>query len=209
MKKMGVDVTLVDPDASGGGDREGDSGPTRKCVFGETIANPALVVLDRGEIRPHCTQTRCTAYRRQHVCHSDQLPSVRVGRRHRHPFDHKIHGRPRHGRRRLRSSTAATFDWEAHADKFPGLTHAGRVLPRRHLHRQRFGKGGLHHQGNRPADAGPRARSSARRTRSCSTSGSRRSHLRMPRHCKNAQQVAEYLRSNDQVAWVQLSGTAR
>ena len=45
MKKMGIDVTLVDPDAS---EEELDAAfrPNTKCVFGESIANPALVVLD-------------------------------------------------------------------------------------------------------------------------------------------------------------------
>jgi len=52
------------------------------------------------EIRTHSTQPRRTADRRQHLRHADQLPPVRVGRRHRDAFDHKIHGRPRHGGRR-------------------------------------------------------------------------------------------------------------
>ena len=61
------------------------------------------------------------------------LPSLCVGRGYRYPLHHKIYGRPRRGRGRLPSSTAASFDWMAHADKFPGLCTPDDSLSRHHL----------------------------------------------------------------------------
>ena len=52
------------------------------------------------EVRPHSPLARRAPYRGQHVRHPDFLPSDRVGRRHRDPFDDKVHGRSCNQRRR-------------------------------------------------------------------------------------------------------------
>ena len=50
MKKMGIDVTFVDPDISPE-DLDKEFRPNTKCVFGESISNPSLVVFDFEKIQ--------------------------------------------------------------------------------------------------------------------------------------------------------------
>ena len=82
MAKMGIEVTFIDQDAS---EEEIAAAfrPNTKLLFGETITNPGVEVLDIEKIRTHSTHPRRTADCRQHLRHADQLPPVRVGRRHR------------------------------------------------------------------------------------------------------------------------------
>ena len=97
------------------------SGPNTKAVFGETIANPALTVLDIEQLCAGRPRARRAADRGQHLRHAGQLPPVRVGRGHRDALHHQVHGRPRRGASAAASSTRGKFDWLAHAEKFPGL----------------------------------------------------------------------------------------
>ena len=79
MKKMGITATFVDPLCS---EEELDAAfqPNTKVVFGETIANPALTVLDIEKFAK--------------AAHAHGVPPLRVGRRHRDPLHHQVHGRP-------------------------------------------------------------------------------------------------------------------
>lgn len=74
LKKMGIECTFVDQDLP-----EEELAklfkPNTKVVFGETITNPTVSVLIL-KICKTCTFTRCSAYCRQHICHSRKLPSV-------------------------------------------------------------------------------------------------------------------------------------
>ena len=140
--------------------------PNTKAVFGETIANPALTVLDIEKFAK--------------AAHAHGVPLIvdntfatpvncrpfRVGRRHRHPLHHQVHGRPRHCRgRRHRGQRQLRLDGPR--GQVPRPVHPGRQLPRRHLHRALRSRGRVHHQGHRPAACGTLAASSPPRTRSC------------------------------------------
>ena len=74
MRKMGIDFTFVSPDAS---DEEIQAAfkPNTKAVFGETIANPAMTVLDM-ERWANIAQKRRSPHYRQHFCNTNQLPPV-------------------------------------------------------------------------------------------------------------------------------------
>lgn len=63
MKKMGVDVTFVDPDCTKE-ELNAAFKENTKAVFGESIANPALTVLDIEKFAKSCSCSWCTAYRR-------------------------------------------------------------------------------------------------------------------------------------------------
>ena len=80
LKKLGIECTFVSPDAS---EEEIQKAfrPNTKALFGETITNP---------------------HHRQHVCHTYQLSSLRMGCRHRDPLYHQIHGRLRNSGGRMR-----------------------------------------------------------------------------------------------------------
>ena len=100
MKKQGIDVTLVDPDAP---EEEIEKAfrPNTKMVFGETIANPALVVLDIEKFARIAHRHGVPLIVDNTFRDTDQLPSVRVGRRYCDPFYHKIYGRTCDDCRRL------------------------------------------------------------------------------------------------------------
>ena len=99
MKRMGVDFTFVSPDCTEE-ELEAAFRPNTKAVFGETIANPALTVLDIEKFAKSGPRPRRAADCGQHLCHARQLPPLRVGRGHRDPLHHQVHGRPRRRRRR-------------------------------------------------------------------------------------------------------------
>ena len=120
MKKQGIDVTLVDPDISEE-DLLKEFRPNTKAVFGETIANPALVVLDIEKFA--------------RAAHSQGVPLIVDN-----TFATPVNCRPfewgadivTHSTTKYMDGHAmavggcivdsGNFDWEAHADKFPGLT---------------------------------------------------------------------------------------
>ena len=92
--KMGIECTFVDPNCT---PEELDAAfrPNTKCVFGETIANPALAVLDIEEVRYGGPCPRRAPHRGQHLPHAHQLPSHRVGCGYCDPLHHQVHGRAR------------------------------------------------------------------------------------------------------------------
>ena len=202
MKKMGVDVTLVDPDAP---DEEIEKAirPNTKCIFGESIANPALVVLDLEKFA--------------RIAHRNGIPFIVDN-----TFATPINCRPfewgadivTHSTTKYMDGHAMTvggcivdsgnFDWEAHADKFPGLTTPDESY---HgiIYTKKFGKAAYITKATaqvmRDLGSIPSPQNSF-----LLNIGLETLHLRVPRHCENAQKVAEYLQSREDVAWVNYPG---
>ena len=96
MKRMGVEFTFVDPDCT---EEELNAAfrPNTKAVFGETIANPALTVLDIEKFAKAAHSHGVPLI----VDNTRELPPLRVGRGHCDPLHHQVHGRPRRGPGRL------------------------------------------------------------------------------------------------------------
>ncbi len=202
MKKMGIDCTVVDPDAS---EEELHAAfqPNTKCVVAETIANPALVVLDIEKFA--------------RVAHAHEVPLIIDN-----TFATPINCRPfEFGADIVTHSTtkymdghamcvggaivdSGNFDWSKYPDKFPGL-----CTPDESYHgivyTEKFGKGAYI----------TKATSQLMRDLGSIQSpmnafllnvGLETLHLRMPRHCENAQKVAEFLEAHEKVAWVNYPG---
>ena len=202
MKKMGIDVTLVDPDAP---EEEIEKAirPNTKCIFGESIANPALVVLDLEKFA--------------RIAHRNGIPFIVDN-----TFATPINCRPfewgadivTHSTTKYMDGHAMTvggcivdsgnFDWEAHADKFPGLTTPDESY---HgiIYTKKFGKAAYITKATaqvmRDLGSIPSPQNSF-----LLNIGLETLHLRMPRHCENAQKVAEYLQNREDVAWVNYPG---
>ena len=140
LKKMGIECTVVDPDAS---EEELAKAfrPNTKCVLAETIANPALVVLDIEKFAK--------------IAHDHEVPLIIDN-----TFATPINCRPfewgadivTHSTTKYMDGHATAvggvivdsgnFDWEAHHDRFTCLTEPD---PSYHglVYTERFGKGGL------------------------------------------------------------------
>lgn len=202
MKKMGIQVTLVDPDAS-----EEELGkefrPNTKAVFGETIANPALVVLDIEKFA--------------RLAHKHGVPLIIDN-----TFATPINCRPfewgadivTHSTTKYMDGHAmcvggcivdsGNFDWDAHKDKFPGLT-----TPDDSYHgityTERFGKGAYITKATAQLMRDLGSIQSPQNAFLLNV-GLETLHLRVPRHCENALKVASYLKSREDVAWVNYPG---
>ena len=203
MKRMGIDFTFVSPDCTR---EELDAAfrPNTKAVFGETIANPALVVLDIEKFAA--------------AAHAHGVPLIIDN-----TFATPVNCRPfEWGADIVTHSTtkymdghgsavggcivdSGKFDWMAHADKYPGL-----CTPDESYHgityAEKFGKEGAYIT---------KATAQLMRDFGCIQSpqnafllnlGLESLHVRMARHCENAQKMAEYLQSDEKVAWVTYSG---
>lgn len=202
LKKMGIDVTFVDPDAS---EAELDRAfrPNTKAVFGETIANPALVVLDIEKF------ARC-AHKHGVPLIVDNTFATPINCR---PFewgaDIVVHSTTKYMDGHATSVGGAivdsgNFDWEAQGDKFACLT-----TPDESYHgvvyTKKFGKAAyitkatatvMRDLGSIPSPQNAFLLNIGLETLS----------LRMARHCENAKKVAEYLNSNDKISWVSFAG---
>ena len=202
MKRMGVEVTFVDPDCS---PEELDAAfrPNTKAMYGETIANPALTVLDIEKFAA--------------AAHRHGVPLILDN-----TFATPINCRPiewgadivTHSTTKYMDGHATSvggaivdsgnFDWEAHADKYPGLTR-----PDASYHGLTYTKnfGKLAYITKATAQL-MRDLGSIQSPQNAFllNLGLETLHLRMPRHCANAQKVAEYLKGNGQVAWVNYCG---
>lgn len=202
LKKMGIDVTFVDPDAS---EEELSKAfkPNTKAMFGETIANPALVVLDIEKFAK--------------VAHSHGVPLIidntfatPINCR---PFewgaDIVVHSTTKYMDGHATSVGGAivdsgNFDWEAHKDKFPGLT-----TPDESYHgvvyTEKFGKAAYITKATatvmRDLGSIPSPQNSFLLNIGLETLS-----LRVARHCENAKKVAEYLNDNDKISWVSFAG---
>ena len=202
MKKMGIECTVVDPDASLDDLRKAIK-PNTKCVFGETIANPALVVLD---IEKFAT-----------LAHEAGVPLIIDN-----TFATPINCNPfEFGADIVTHSTtkymdghglsvggaivdSGNFDWTAHAEKFPGL-----CTPDDSYHgvtyTERFGKGAYITKATVQLmrDLGS---IQAPQNAFYLNIGLETLPLRMERHCSNAMKIAEYLENHEKVAWVNYPG---
>lgn len=202
MKKLGIDVTFVDPECS---EEELNSAfkENTKAVFGETIANPALVVLDIEKFAK--------------AAHAHQVPLIVDN-----TFATPINCRPfewgadivTHSTTKYMDGHATSvggcivdsgnFDWAAYGDKFHGLT-----TPDESYHgvvyTERFGKKAYITKATsqlmRDLGSIPSAMNSF-----LLNIGLETLHLRVPRHCENALKVAEYLKNHPKVAWVKYPG---
>ena len=203
MRKMGIDFTFVDPDCT---DEELEAAfqPNTKCVFGETIANPALTVFD--------------IERFAKKAHEHGVPLIVDN-----TFATPINCRPfEWGCDIVTHSTtkyldghdvavggaiidSGNFDWMAHADKFPGL-----CTPDESYHgitnAEKFGKEGAFI-----------TKATAQLMRDFGSIQSPQNAfylnlgieslaVRMPRHCENGQKVAEFLAQHEKVSWVNYPG---
>ena len=198
MKKQGIDVTFINPDCT---DEELEAAfkPNTKMVFGETISNPSLVVLDIEKFAK-------AAHRHGVPLIVDNTFATPINCR---PFewgaDIITHSTTKYMDGHAMAVGGAivdsgNFDWNAHADKFPGLTtpddsYHGIVYT------ERFGKGAyitkatvqlMRDLGSIPAPMNSFLLNVGLETL----------HLRVPRHCENAVKVAKYLQNSDKVAWV-------
>ena len=203
MRKMGIDFTFVDPECS---DEELEAAfkPNTKCVFGETIANPALIVLD--------------IERFANAAHKHGVPLIIDN-----TFATPINCRPiewgadivTHSTTKYMDGHDATvggaivdsgnFDWMAHADKFPGL-----CTPDDSYHgityAEKFGKAGAFI--TKATAQLMRDLGSIPSPMNCYmlNLGLESLAVRMQRHCENAQKVAEFLENNEKVAYVTYPG---
>ena len=201
MKKLGIDVTFVDPDS----DEETISKAFKentKAMFAETIANPALVVLD--------------IEKWANIAHKHKVPLI-VDNTFATPIncrpiewgaDIVVHSTTKYMDGHATSVGGAVvdsgnFDWEA-SGKYPGLT-----TPDESYHgityTEKFGKAAyltkLTAQVMRDLGSIPSPHNSFLLNLGLETLP-----LRVERHCYNAQKVAEYLSQNDKVSWVSYCG---
>ena len=203
MKKMGIDVTFVSPDCS---EAELDAAfqENTRVVFGETIANPALTVLDIEKFAK--------------AAHSHGVPLIVDN-----TFPTPVNCRPiewgadivTHSTTKYMDGHGAAvggaivdsgnFDWMAHADKFPGL-----CTPDESYHgityAEKFGQGGAFIT---------KCTAQLMRDFGCIQSpqhafilnlGLESLHVRIPRHVENGQAVAEFLLQQPQVKAVSYPG---
>lgn len=203
MRKMGIDFTFVDPDCSEEELNEAFK-PNTKCVFGETIANPALTVFDFEKFSK--------------AAHDHGVPLIVDN-----TFATPVNCRPfewgtdivTHSTTKYMDGHDATvggcivdsgkFDWMAHKEKFPGL-----CTPDESYHgityAEKFGQEGAYIT---------KATAQLMRDFGAVQSpvnayllnlGLESLSVRMKRHCENALKLAEFLEANDKVSWVEYPG---
>ncbi len=199
MAKMGIEFTFVTPDCSAE-ELEAAFRPNTKAVFGETISNPSLRVLD---IR-----------RFADAAHAHGVPLIIDN-----TFATPVNCRPfEWGADIVTHSTtkymdghgsavggcivdSGNFDWLAYAEKFPGL-----CTPDDSYHgityAERFGQAGAYitkatAQLMRDFGATPSPQSAY-----LLNLGLESLHVRMKRHCENGQAVAEFLKKHEKISWV-------
>ena len=199
MKRMGIDFTFVAPDCSED-ELNAAFRPNTKALFGETIANPALVVLDIEKFA--------------NAAHSHGVPLIIDN-----TFATPVNCRPiEWGADIVIHSTtkymdghgvsvggcivdSGKFDWTKYPDKFPGL-----CTPDESYHgvtyTERFGLAGAYIT---------KATAQLMRDFGCIQSpqhafyinmGLESLHLRMRQHCANGLAVAKYLQNHPKVSWV-------
>ena len=202
MKRMGIEFTLLPPDASDA-DLDAAFRPNTKALFGETLSNPSLEILD-------IERWAAAAHRHGVPLIMDNTFPTPVNCR---PFewgcDIVTHSTTKymdgHGAQVGGVIVdSGNFDWMAHADKFPGL-----CAPDESYHgivyAERFGKAAfitkcvaqlMRDLGSIPAPMNA----------FLLNLGLESLHVRMPRHCANAQTVAEWLEKSPETAWINYPG---
>ncbi len=202
MRKLGIECTFVNADDS---EEEISKAfrPNTKALFGETISNPGCDVLDIEKFA--------------RIAHRHGVPLIVDN-----TFATPINCRPfewgadivTHSTTKYMDGHATSvggvvvdsgnFDWDAHADKFPGLTQ-----PDESYHGLTYTKafGKMAYMTKATAQLMRDLGSiQAPQNAFLLNLGLETLHLRMPQHCKNAQSVAEWLKANDKVAWVHYCG---
>lgn len=199
MKRMGIEFTFVPCDADEQ-TLESAFWPNTKAVFGETVANPSLSILD-------IERFAAAAHRHGVPLIIDNTFPTPVNCR---PFewgaDIVTHSTTKYMDGHATSVGGAVvdsgnFNWDEHSEKYPGLT-----TPDASYHgiayTKRFGQGGAYitkavAQLMRDLGALPSPHNSF-----LLNIGLESLHLRMKRHCENGQLTAEYLEKHPKVAWV-------
>ena len=202
MKKLGIDVTFVDADAS---EEEIQAAfrPNTKALFGETISNPSVNVLDLEKF--------------VRIAHKNGVPVIVDN-----TFATPINCRPiewgvdivTHSTTKYMDGHAVAvggavidsgnFDWEAYHDKFTCLTEPDDSYHGL-VYTKAFGKAAYITKmvAQVMRDLGAMM---APENAFLLNLGLETLHLRMPRHCENAQKVAEYLEAHPMVEWVNFCG---
>ena len=202
MKKMGIECTFVNPDAT---DEEIEKAfrPNTKCVFGETISNPGGDIFD--------------IERFANLAHKHGVPLIVDN-----TFATPINCRPfewgadivTHSTTKYMDGHATAvggcivdsglFNWMEHADKFPGL-----CTPDESYHGLTYAEsfGNMAYITKATAQL-MRDLGSIQSPENAFllNLGLETLHLRMKRHCENAQRVAEFLQNDPRVAWVNYAG---
>ena len=203
MKKMGIDFTFVSPDCT---DEELEAAfrPNTKAVFGETIANPALTVLD--------------IERFAKAAHAHGVPLIIDN-----TFATPVNCRPiewgcdivTHSTTKYMDGHGAAvggcivdsgkFDWMAHADKFPGLT-----TPDDSYHgityAEKFGLAGAFITKCTAQLMRDFGSIQSPQNAFYLNLGLESLHVRMPRHCENGLEVAKFLKAHPKVSFVTYPG---
>ena len=199
MARMGLECTFVDPHCS---DEELEAAfrPNTKCVFGETIANPALTVLDIERFAKAAHEHGVplivdNTFPTPIMCHPIEWGADIVT-----PSTTKYmdgHGATVGGA----IIDAGKFDWEAHAEKFPGLT-----TPDESYHgvvyTKKFGLEGAFITKCTSQLMRDFGSIQSPQHAFFLNSSLESLHLRMPQHCRNGLALAEHLASHPKVAWV-------
>ena len=199
MKRMGIDFTFVSPDCS---EEELNAAfrPNTKAVFGETIANPALIVTDIEKFAK--------------AAHAHGVPLIIDN-----TFATPVNCRPfewgadivTHSTTKYMDGHGAAvggcivdsgnFDWMAHADKFPGL-----CTPDDSYHgityAEKFGQGGAFITKCTAQLMRDFGSIQSPQNAFLLNLGLESLHVRMPRHCENALKVAKFLKEHDKIEWV-------
>ncbi len=199
MKRMGIDFTFVSPDCS---EEELNAAfrPETKAVFGETIANPALVVLD--------------IERFAKAAHAHGVPLIVDN-----TFATPVNCRPFewgadivvHSTTKYMDGHGAAvggcivdsgkFDWTQYPEKFPGL-----CTPDHSYHgvtyTERFGLAGAYITKATAQLMRDLGSIQAPQNAFLLNMGLESLHVRMERHCENAQKIAEYLQNHEKIGWV-------
>ena len=203
MKKMGIDFTFVSPDVTEE-ELEAAFKPNTKAVFGETIANPALTVLDIEMFAK--------------AAHKHGVPLIIDN-----TFATPINCRPfewgadivTHSTTKYMDGHGAAvggcivdsgkFDWSKYPEKFPGLctpddSYHGVVYV------EKFGVGGAFITKATAQLMRDFGSIQSPQNAFILNLGLESLHVRMKRHCENAQAVAEFLQSSDKIEWVNYCG---
>ena len=197
MKRMGVEVTFVDPDFSA---EELDT----KAMYGETVANPALTVLD-------IEKFAAAAHRHGVPLIVDNTFATPINCR---PFewgaDIVVHSTTKYMDGHAGAIGGAivdsgSFDWTKHPDKYPGL-----CTPDESYHgvtyTERFGLAGAYITKATVQLMRDLGAIQSPQSAYYLNLGLESLHVRMKRHCENAQRVAEFLQQHENVSWVQYCG---
>ena len=203
MRKMGIDFTFVSPDCTEE-ELEAAFRPNTKAVFGETIANPALTVLDIEKFAK--------------AAHGHGVPLIIDN-----TFATPVNCRPfqwgcdivTHSTTKYMDGHGAgvggcivdsgNFDWMAHADKFPGL-----CTPDDSYHgityAEKFGKEGAFITKCTAQLMRDFGSIQSPQNAFLLNLGLESLHVRIARHCENALAVAKYLKNHPKVDWVTYPG---